>query len=91
MAVKLHRCRLSGCGPGRVGGKALKEMGVDYELAPGPSGPSKRDEMIEHTGPEVLSGDRTRGRNVVRDESRDMEVTIRDGGLLERRGGALSS
>ena len=51
MAVKLHRCRFEWLktGPCWRVEKALKEMGVDYELAPGPSRPSKRDEMIEHT------------------------------------------
>jgi len=50
--VKLHRCRFEWLKTGlswRVE-KALKEMGVDYGLAPGPSRPSKRDEMMKHTG-----------------------------------------
>jgi hypothetical protein len=52
MAVKLHRCRFEWLktGPCWRVEKALKEMGVDYELAPGHSRPSKRDEMMEHTG-----------------------------------------
>jgi hypothetical protein len=49
---KLHRCRFEWLktGPCWRVEKALKEMGVDYELAPGPSRPSKRDEMMKHTG-----------------------------------------
>ena len=52
IAVKLHRCRFEWLkrGPCWKVEKALKDMGIDYELAPGPSRPSKRDEMIEHTG-----------------------------------------
>jgi len=49
MAVKLHRCRFEWLktGPCWRVEKALKEMGVDYELAPGRPWPSKRDEMIK--------------------------------------------
>ena len=45
MAVKLHCCR-----PGRAGrsSKALKDMGIGYELA-GPSA-EQAPQMIEHTG-----------------------------------------
>lgn len=52
MAVKLHRCRLERLkfGPCWRVEKALKEMGIDYELAPGPSRPVKRDEIVEQTG-----------------------------------------
>ena len=54
MAVKLHRCsgqwvKIKAHPCWRVE-KALKDMGIDYEPAPGPSRPSKRAEMIEHTG-----------------------------------------
>jgi hypothetical protein len=66
-------------------------MGVDYELAPGRSRPSKRDEMIEYTGQRFYPAIEFEDGTWYHEESRDMEVTIRDGGLLERRGGALSS
>ena len=66
MAVKLHRCRFEWLktGPCWKVEKALKDMGIDYELAPGPSRPSKRNEDRAH-GAGALSGDRVRGRNVV--------------------------
>ena len=54
MAVKLHRCSNEWV---KVGGhpcwkieKALQEMGVEYEIVPGPLRRGKRDEMAEHTG-----------------------------------------
>ena len=58
MAVKLHRCRFEWLktGPCWKVEKALKDMGIDYEVAPGPSRPSKRHEMIEHTGQALYPG-----------------------------------
>ena len=52
MAVKLHRCRFERLktGPCWKVEKALKDMAVDYEVAAGPSRPSKRHKIMEHTG-----------------------------------------
>ena len=88
--MKLHRCRFEWlkAGPCWRVEKALQDMGVDYLLAPGPSRPSKRDEILEHTGqrlyPVIEFGDGT----WYREESKDMERAIRDGKLTERARGA---
>jgi glutathione S-transferase len=91
MAVKLHRCRFEWlkAGPCWRVEKALKEMGVDYELAPGASRPSKRDELIEHTGQRLYPAIEFEDGTWYREESRDMETTIRDGRLFERGAGAV--
>ena len=68
MAIKLHRCgnewvKFSGHPCWRVE-KALIDMGIEYELAPGPW-LGKRPEQVEHTGSAPVSGDRVRRRHVV--------------------------
>jgi hypothetical protein len=90
MAVKLHRCRFEWLktGPCWRVEKALEEMGVDYELAPGPSRPGKRDEIIEHTGQRFYPAIEFEDGTWYREESRDMETTIRSGELMERAGRA---
>jgi hypothetical protein len=85
MAVKLHRCsnewvKIKGHPCWRVE-KALRDMGVDYELVLGPVRRGKRDAI------EALSGQRMypvivlEDGTVYREESKDMEKRIRDGGL----------
>ena len=93
MALKLHRCRFEWLktGPCWRVEKALTEMGVDYELAPGPSRLSKRGEMIEHTGQRLYPAIEFEDGTWYREESRDMEATIRGGELRERAGGARSA
>jgi len=90
IAVKLHRCRFEWLkrGPCWKVEKALKDMGIDYELAPGPSRPSKRDEMIEHTGQKLYPAIEFEDGTWYREESTDMEKAIRDGTLMERAGAA---
>jgi hypothetical protein len=66
-------------------------MGVDYELAAGPSRPGKRDEMLEQTGQRRYPAIEFEDGTWYREESREMETTIRDGKLSERGGGAPSS
>jgi hypothetical protein len=90
MAVTLHRCRLEWLktGPCWKVEKALKDMGIDYELAPGPFRPSKRDTMIEHTGQKLYPAIEFENGTWYREESKDMAKTIRDGKLMERARGA---
>ena len=93
MAVKLHRCRFERLKIGacwRVE-KALKDMRIDYELAPGPSRPSKRAEIIEHTGQKLYPAIEFEDGTWYREESRDMEKTIRDGKLMGRAAGTGSA
>jgi hypothetical protein len=88
MAVKLHRCRAEwakiGAHPCWKIEVALKEMGIDYELAPGPLRRSKRDELAEHTGQSLYPAIEFEDGSWYREESKEMEKTIRDGKLMER-------
>jgi len=63
-------------------------MSIDYGLAPGPSRPSKRTEVIEHTGQKLYPAIEFEDGTGYREESRDMEQAIRDGTLIERSRGA---
>jgi hypothetical protein len=66
-------------------------MGVEYELTPGSSRLSKRDEMTEHTGQRLYPATEFADGTWYREESRDMEATIRACELMERVGGTRSS
>jgi glutathione S-transferase len=83
MAVTLHRCRHEWLktGPCWRVEKALREMGIEYTLAPGPSRPSKRDVMAEHTGQRLYPAIELDDGTWYREESKDMAKTIRDGRL----------
>jgi len=94
MAIRLHRCRVEWLktGPCWRVEKALGEMGIDYKPAPGPSRPSKRKELIQHTGQRFYPAIEFENGTWYRDESKDMAKTISDGKLMERaRGGRHSS
>ena len=87
MAVRLHRCR----SPLRTGPcwkveKALKEMGIAYTLARGPSRPAKRTAVIEHTGQKLYPAIEFEDGTLYREESKDMEKRIRDGRLRANPG-----
>ena len=88
MAVKLHRCpnvwvKVSGHPCWKVQ-KALDDMGVDYEIAKGPLRRAKRDEMVEHTGQAQYPAIEFEDGSWYREESKEMERTIRDGKLMEK-------
>jgi len=94
MAVKLHRCRSEWI---KVGGhpcwkieKALKDTGLDYEIVPGPIRRSKREDIVEHTGQKLYPAIEFEDGSWYREESKDMEKTIRDGKLMERATGAAT-
>ena len=88
MAVKLHRCRNEwvkiGAHPCWKIETALKDMGIDYELALGPVRRGKRDEIVEHTGQSLYPAIEFEDGTWYREESKEMEKTIRDGKLMER-------
>jgi hypothetical protein len=91
MAVKLYRCsgqwvKIKGHPCWRVE-KALMDMGVDYERVPGPQSRSKRDVIVEGTGQKKYPAIQFEDGSWYREESKDMERTIRDGRLMERRPG----
>jgi glutathione S-transferase len=83
MAVTLHRCRYEWLksGPCWRVEKALREVGIEYTLAPGPSRPSKRDAMLEHTGQRLYPAIELEDGTWYREESKDMARRIRDGRL----------
>jgi glutathione S-transferase len=86
MSVKLHRCKLGWLKAGacwRVE-KALREMDIEYELVPGPSRPSRREEVLAHTGQELYPAIEFENGVWYREESREMAKTIRAGTLMER-------
>jgi hypothetical protein len=90
VAVKLHRCsnewvKIKGHPCWKVE-SALRDMGVDYELAPGPVRRSKRDDMEAHTGQRLYPAIEFENGTWYREQSKDMEQTIREGRLMEKSG-----
>jgi hypothetical protein len=88
MAVKLHRCggqwvKIKAHPCWRVE-KALMDMGIEYERVPGPQSRSKRTVLIEGTGQQKYPAIQFEDGSWYREESKDMERTIREGRLLER-------
>lgn len=70
---------------------ALDEMGIEDELAKGPLRRSKRDELDENTGQRLYPAIEFEEGSFYREESKDMERTIRDGKLMERAGTAAAT
>jgi hypothetical protein len=88
MAVKLHRCsgqwvKIKGHPCWRVE-KALMDMGVEYDRVPGPQSRSKRDAIVQGTGQSKYPAIEFEDGSWYREESKDMERTIREGRLMER-------
>ena len=90
MAVKLHRCKGQWvkikAHPCWKVEKALKDMGIDYELVPGGHARSKRTVLIEGTGQKMYPAIQFENGTWHREQSKDMERTIRDGKLMEKHG-----
>jgi hypothetical protein len=92
MAVKLLRC--SGqwvkikAHPCWKVEKALQDMGVDYERVNLPSGRGNRSDIEAITGQKKYPAIQFEDGSVYREESKDMERTIRDGKLMEKAQGA---
>ena len=95
MAVKLHRC--SGqwvkikAHPCWKVEKALQDMGVEYERVNLPSSRGKRDQIQALTGQRKYPAIQFEDGSVYREESKDMERTIRDGKLMEKAGGGTGA
>jgi glutaredoxin len=90
MAVKLLRCsgqwvKIKGHPCWRVE-KALKDMGVEYEAVHLPTGRGKRDQIQSLTGQNRYPAIQFEDGSVYREESKDMERTIRAGKLMEKAG-----
>ena len=94
MAVKLHRCpnqwvKIKAHPCWKIE-KALQDMGIDYERVNLPSGRGKRDEVEAMTGQSKYPAIQFEDGSVYREESKDMERTIRDGKLPEKARGATA-
>ena len=91
MAVKLHRCpnlwvKLSGHPCWKVQ-KALDEQGIEYEVVKGPwPSRKKRTAVIEGTGETAYPAIEFDDGSWYREESKEMERTIREGRLMEQMG-----
>jgi len=94
MAVTLHRCSnvwvKVGAHPCWKIQKALDDMGIEYKLDRGPVRKAKRDAMVEHTGQRLYPAIEFENGSWYREESKDMEKTIRAGKLMERAQGATA-
>lgn len=96
MAVKLHRCPSMWA---KIGGhpcwkvqKALDDQGVEYEVVKGPwPSRSKRTEVIAGTGQSSYPAIEFEDGSWYREQSKDMERTIREGRLLEKQGASPAS
>jgi glutathione S-transferase-like protein len=91
MAVKLHRCgnlwvKVNGHPCWRVQ-QALDELGIEYEVVPGPwPGRKKRTAVIAGTGQPLYPDIEFENGTWYREESADMARTIREGRLMEKSG-----
>jgi hypothetical protein len=88
MAVKLHRCsgqwvKIKAHPCWRVE-KALMDMGIEYERVPGGRSSGERTAVREGTGQERYPALQFEDGSWYREESKDMERTIREGRLMER-------
>jgi hypothetical protein len=90
MAVKLHRCpnvfiKVKGHPCWKVQ-KALDDQGIEYEVVKGQwPGRKKRTEVVEGTGQALYPAIEFEDGSWYRDESSEMERTIRDGRLMEHQ------
>jgi hypothetical protein len=72
--------------------KALDERGVDYEVVPGPwPSRKKRTAVIAGTGQPLYPAIEFDDGNWYREQSKDMVRTIREGNLMERKGGSATA
>ena len=86
MPIKLHRCpnhwaKLKSHPCWKVE-RALMDMGVDFELAPGPLRRSKRELLREKTGQTQYPAIEFEDGTWYREQSKDMEKRIREGRLM---------
>jgi hypothetical protein len=91
MAVKLHRCGTQWvkikAHPCWKVEKALIDMGIDYERVPG----SDRDAIFDATGQKKYPDIQFEDGTWYREESKEMERTIREGRLMEKDTGGPSA
>lgn len=85
MAIKLHRCsnhwvKLQGHPCWKVE-TALRDMGVDFEVVPGPLRRSKRTALRAGTGQDKYPAIELEDGTWYREESKEMARRIREGRL----------
>jgi hypothetical protein len=69
--------------------KALDEQGIDYDVVKGPwPGRKNRTAVIEGTGQPLYPAIQFEDGSWYREQSKDMEQTIRSGHLRDKQGGA---
>ena len=91
MAVKLHRCpnvfvKVNGHPCWKVQ-KALDDQGIEYEVVKGQwPGRKKRTAVLAGTGQALYPAIEFENGTWYREESKDMEWTIREGRLMEKAG-----
>ncbi len=89
MAVKLHRCsnlwfKVKGHPCWKVQ-KALDHAGIEYEVVPGPwPSRKKRDAVLAGTGQALYPAIQFEDGSWYREESKDMDQTIREGRLMTK-------
>jgi hypothetical protein len=67
--------------------KALDDQGIEYEIVPGPWPRRKnRTALLEGTGQALYPAIEFEDGTWYREESKDMEATIRAGKLMEKAG-----
>src|SRR5437868_291650 len=88
MAVKLRRCsgewveiKAQSCWGIE---KALQDMGVDYLRVPGPRRRAERETLADGTGQRLYPAIQFEDGSWYREQSKDMERTIREGKLMDR-------
>jgi hypothetical protein len=98
VAVRLLRCSGQwvkvGTHPCWKVEKALIDMGIEYETVAGPAMPwqrEKRSELIEKTGANRYPAIEFEDGSVYREESKEMEETIRTGRLFEKAGSGAAT
>ena len=90
MAVKLHRCpnlfiKVTGHPCWKVQ-KALDDQGIDYEVVKGQwPGRKNRTAVLEGTGQALYPAIEFEDGSWYREQSKDMEQTIREGRLREKQ------
>jgi hypothetical protein len=94
VAVKLHRCtgqwvKIKAHPCWRIE-KALQDMGVDYERVPGPRKRGERETLFSGTGQRLYPAVQFEDGSWYREESKDMEKTIRSGQLASKARGAAT-
>ena len=69
----------------------MKDKGIDYEAVHLPTSRGKRDQIESLTGQKKYPAIQFEDGSVYREESKDMERTIRDGKLMEKAGAAAAT